>query len=174
MPFHPVKQEFLPLKDFHFLNYRQLVEDYVRLETNSHFKKKALLTTRHFHEDWFVSKTHRHRFFTALADSGLTLAKAKNKQVATLFLLTAENPLWQMVRKGIKFPDFVPHNKDIEGASTEQYALFQVAKSVSSGERYPHLAEVSSESLIPISTFSTILRGLLLEKHGAILLGIKG
>lgn len=174
MPFRPVKQEFLPLNDFEFMNYRHLVEDYVRQETNSHFKKKALLTTRHFSGDWFVSKTHRDRFFTALAESGLTLAKAKKQQVATLFLLTAENPLWQMVRKGMKSPEFMPNSKDIEGVSTEQYALFQVAKSVSSGERYPHLAEVSSESLIPISTFSTILRGLLLEKHGAILLGING
>ncbi len=158
--------------DFQWTSYRSLVEDFLRGETNAYFKKKALHTTRYFKGEWFVSKKHQRRFYSALSKAQLTVYKANRRQVAVLFLLTAENPLWQMLEKNIHPPEFLPKAQDIEGVTTEQYALFQVAKSMAEREKYPHLAEISSETLIPLPTFSLILRGLLLEKHGAVLLGI--
>lgn len=78
-----------------------------------------------------------------------------------------------MVKNNTKSPSFLPSAKDIEGATSEQYALFQIAKSVVSGTNYTHWGDLCKEELVSSPVFFTIVRGLLIQKYGADLLNIK-
>ncbi len=153
--------------------YTNFLKDYLYEVKNVEFRKKMLSTATYFDGTWFQSEKHKERFFKALKDSLFTIETASNRQISTIYLLTAENPLWQMVKSNTKRPSFLPNAKDIEGATSEQYALFQVAKSVVSGTKYAHLGDLCNEDLVSYPVFCTIVRGFLLRKYGAFLLEIR-
>lgn len=151
-------------------NYTNLLQDCFKEEQCTLLKKRIVSTGKHFSGHWFAHKMHQERFERALYASELTLVQGKYSQIATLFLLTVDNPLWQLVQKSAKYPSFISDHKDIEGVTTDQYALVQVANAVAKGENYPDLLDLSNKTLISPDTFTMILRGLLLAKYGGELL----
>ncbi len=147
-------------------NYKNLVIDFNRRVKNVYFRKRAMKTIREFNGKWFASENHRDRYYQQIRHTNLIFRDTTKEQYACLYLLTAENPLWQMCQKSVKSGQFTPNFKTIEGATGEQYALFQVAKSISQGEIYPHLMELYSEKLVTSPVFSTIVRALLIAEYG--------
>ncbi len=154
-------------------SYEDFLKDYLWDVKNVEFRKKVLLTSSYFNGNWFQSEKHKERFFKAIKDSNFSVETVSNRQLSTLYLLTAENPLWQMVKSNTKRPSFLPKAKDIEGATSEQYALFQIAKSIVSGTNYSHWGDLCNKKLVSFPVFCTIVRGLLLRKYGADLLEIR-
>ncbi len=154
-------------------SYKSLIENYVHGMSDVYFRRRMKRTVKIFNGNWFHSQQHKERFHLALAESELSVEIANNKQISSLYLLTAENPLWQMAKQSAKYPSFTPCGKDIEGATSDQYALFHVAKSAAEGVKYPHLIDLASDSLVSFPIFFVIARGLLLAKHGGELLDLK-
>lgn len=132
--------------------------------------KKIMATEDFFKGNWFVSKKHKERFDFALYSSQLNLIQGKYSQIATIYLLTVENPLWQMARKSAKYPSFLSQARDIEGVSTDQYALYHVANSISKEEKYEDLKDLCQNQLVSAQTFNVILRSLMLSTYGGELL----
>lgn len=165
----PYYLDFDNLKNY---NYRSLLQYCFKYEKSISLQKKILSTADYYNGEWFASKKHKERFEFALLSSEINLIQGKYSQIATLFLLTADNPLWQMVKNSAKYPSFFIQGKDIEGATTEQYALFRVANTISSEEKYRDLEELTQEQLISEQTFSIILRGLLITQYGGEVLTI--
>lgn len=151
-------------------SYRTLVDQYFAEKKNSHLRKKASLTAHQFHGRWFLTVQHEKRFAQALKLLPEEANREHGHQVATLYLLTAENPLWQMVKGNAKYPSYIGELKDIEGATTQQYALFQVAKYVAQGKKYPNMTELARGSLVSAPIFMVIINGLLIAEHGKQLL----
>ncbi|MFI3255039.1 MAG: hypothetical protein R3Y63_12010 [Eubacteriales bacterium] len=151
-------------------NYANLLQDCFKEEQSAILKRRIATTGKSFNGQWFAHKMHQERFECALYSSNLTLVQGKHSQIATLFLLTADNPLWQLVQKSAKYPSFITDHKDIEGVTTDQYALVQVANAVAKGEKYPDLLDLSNKTLVSPDVFVLILRGILLGKYGGELL----
>ncbi len=152
--------------------YKTLVDSTFSQEESTHFRKKASHVAQYSSGDLFLSVGHRLRFLKALHMNVLPKNKAEHRQIALLFLLTAQDSLWDKVKSKENFPCLLGTLKPVECATAEEYALFQIAKHMAQGKKYPDLGELARESLISMPIFAVIVNGLLLEQHGSKLLTV--
>ena len=110
----------------------------------------------------FMNKKHKTLFFDVMDeyDSLDTLL------MAALYLLTADEKLWQQAKKHIKddtinFKKFKPQD-----CSTTTYSLFCVAKDLYKGSTHCTLADLADSSIVTNRLFNIICNAFLIRVYG--------
>jgi len=116
-----------------------------------------------FEGEAFLNNKHKERFYSKIHKQGVNMEDISPRYIATLFLLTADDMLGGLVKpNGFDFSQI--HLKEI---STNGYALYQTAKTISMGKEYIQINEIADEDLIDDITFKTIINSALIVRYGA-------
>lgn len=124
------------------------------------------LTIR-FKGELFLNNGHKERFYNELQKQGVNLEDISPRYIATLFLLTADEILWKLSDHSVKLNRFDFTQMHLRHISTEGYALYQTAKTISTGKEYISINEIADEDLINGITFKAIINSVLITRYGA-------
>ena len=56
---------------------------------------------------------------------------------------------------------------NLKGINTDEYALYQTARTIILGREYIRIDEIADENLIEDDTFKAIINAILISKYGA-------
>lgn len=136
------------------------------------FKKRLIKLISEFNGDFFCDSSHQQRFENIINTNNRAVKDIDYQFFATLFLLTADHELseWSTPHIYLTKVDF--KSIHLKGIDTNRYAVFQTAKTISTGKEYIKLNEIADESLIDERTFQVIVHAILLVKYGSEILDI--
>ena len=101
-----------------------------------------------------------------LPRSEWSTAPQNSGYAAAVFLLSADEILWEKVRKNVLDTGIYFDRVRLGGVTLEQYILFHAAKDVYSGTKHIRLSELTDRELIPDEILRLIVNAFVIEKCG--------
>lgn len=87
--------------------------------------------------------------------------------LAVLFLITADDRLWDSAKGNIYLDCFDFNRMNLNGINTDGYALYQTARTILLGKEYIRMNEIADKDLIGEDIFKAIINAILISKYGA-------
>ena len=114
----------------------------------------------------FKNYYHRKNFAEYISPKNSDYYSNRSEFIAAVFLLSADKLLWErsksaIARYAVNF-DLI----DLNGISTEGYALYKAARAVYNGDSDISLSELCDWTLIDDPTTLTIFTGVMLLRNG--------
>ena len=149
--------------DFGQVGYADFIKDSFWSSDDFYFKKRLRGLIRSFTGEWFLSTYHKDRYLT---QGSALLENTKKRNLALLYLLTANEQLWQRAKDHI-YPDKIALSEiPLTGISTTCYALYQAAKTIANEKLYIKENELADKELIGAFTFKIIIQSFLIARYG--------
>ncbi|MDR2022215.1 MAG: hypothetical protein LBQ71_02950 [Hungatella sp.] len=120
-----------------------------------------------FQNSLFKNNDHYQRFVHAKNNLRLLYGRTSDYHIATIFLLTADERLWHLSRK------FVTSSAVNFGAiklcsiDTEGYTLFQMAKTICTGQTKVTVSELADHTLISDQLLAILINAILIARLGS-------
>lgn len=114
----------------------------------------------------FQNDRHRCRFEIEKPK----LRKPCNRRLAALYLLTADETLWQKTKWQFYSGIAGVQNVHLGGLSPDSYALWKAVKEIQSGEKQISLCELSDAEVISDRVFRLIVQAMTIAHFGAAIL----
>lgn len=119
-------------------------------------------------ESAYRDEGHQERFLRQWQAAGD--APDGDAMCAALYLLTADNKLWEMAAQAVQ-PELIDFASIcIRGVGLDGYVLFHTAKDLYKGTNRLSLSELTDPKLISDLTFWTVINAFLIRRYGAGLL----
>lgn len=155
------------------IEYTDLIRDCFGRIKNSALKDRLKLLSGRFTGQLFINHNHKERFYRLIQKQDIDIEDGFPSCLAVIFLLTADEVLWNIsedafCQNGCDFSQI--HLRQI---STEGYALYQTAKTISTGKEYIRISEIADRELIDDTAFKIIINASLIAKYGADVFSIK-
>ncbi len=147
--------------------YKTIVENCYREFKSYRFKKRLGRLVRNFDGDVFISLNHRFRFCKVCRIQNISIENRNPAYLAVLFLLTADDRLWDLAKGHIYLDCFDFKRINLSGINTDGYALYQTARTIVFEREYIRMNEIADEDLIGEDIFKVIINAILISKHGA-------
>ena len=158
--------------DFGQIGYADFIKDSFWNSDDFFFKKRLRGLFRSFTGEWFLSSYHKDRY-NYLTESSALLQSTKKQNLALLYLLTANEQLWDRAKDHI-YPNKIALSEiPLTGISTTCYALFQAAKTIASGKLHIKENELADKTLIGEVAFKTIIQSFLIARYGDEIMTVK-
>ena len=110
----------------------------------------------------FKNEKHRSTFLNEAKKQSL-----KNyKIIAALYLLTADEKLWDTAKGSIGKDDIVFDNIHLKNGSENAYALYCAAKDSYNGSRHLAIDDIADGTIIKNKVFSLICNAMLIKRKG--------
>lgn len=124
------------------------------------------------HEMLFRDAAHKRRFNTLRSQQTISAADSQ-PLMSALFLLSADDFLWQRSRNAIHAGriDFSAIN--IRGIPTASYAVYQTARDLYQGTRHITLSDLTDPELVDDRLLRLLINSFLVRRHGLAALGVK-
>ena len=126
-----------------------------------------------FRGDWFMNHTHKGRFERVCRMQGIPVQQRNPFYLATLYLLMANDILWNRIKDHVYLNSFDFPKAHLYGIDTDGYALFQMAKTIATGKKSIEINEIADEQLIGNSAFKAIVNATLIAKYGGEILTVR-
>lgn len=157
--------------DFGQIGYADFIKDTFWDSDDFFFKKRLRGLFRSFTGEWFMSSYHKDRYLCLAQGSALLQGKKQN--LALLYLLTANEQLWERAKDHI-YPNKIALSEiHLTSISTTCYALFQAAKTIAGGKLYIEENELADKNLIGEIAFKTIIQSFLIARYGNEIMSVK-
>lgn len=114
----------------------------------------------------FLNNGHKERFYNELHKQDIDINDISPRYIATLFLLTSDDMLWKISGHSVRPNGFDFSQIHLKQISTDGYALYQTAKTISTGKEYISINEIADEDLINGITFKVIINSALITRYG--------
>lgn len=114
----------------------------------------------------FRSMKHRKDFYSLLLGKRAESLRHTPNYAAAVFLLSADEELWETVRKNVLDTGIYFDRIRLGGVTLEQYILFHAAKDVYNGTKHIRLSELTDRELIPDGILRLIVNAFVIEKCG--------
>ncbi len=121
----------------------------------------------------FKSDFHRKAFLSFVSEKVKNPYLSRSEYIAAVFLLSADKFLWKCSESALTGYSVNFENLNLNGVSTEGYALFKAAKAVYSGDSDITITELCDLNLVDDQTAVTIFSGIMLSRNGIGLLNWK-
>lgn len=124
------------------------------------------------HEMLFRDAAHKRRFHSLRSQQTVSAADSQ-PLMSALFLLSADDFLWQRSRNAIHAGriDFPAIN--IRGISTASYAVYQTARDLYQGTRHITLSDLTDPEMVDDRLLRLLINSFLVRRHGLAALGVK-
>ena len=110
----------------------------------------------------FRNEKHRSTFLSEAKKQSL-----KNyKIIAALYLLTADEKLWDTAKSSVGKDDIAFENIHLKNGSENAYALYCAAKDLCNGSRHLAIDDIADSSIIKNKVFSLICNAMLIKRKG--------
>ena len=147
--------------------YKDLVMDcFGRIKNNS-LEDRLKELSKSFKGEVFLNYRHKERFYDFLIKQDISNDNISSRFTAILFLLTADESLWRNSEGILKDNRADFKRICLKEISVEGYALYQTAKTISTGKEYIKINELADEDLIEDMTFKAIINSALINRYGA-------
>jgi hypothetical protein len=131
------------------------------------------LLSNRFTGQLFLNHNHKERFYHLIQKQDIDIEDGAPSYLAVIFLLTADEVLWNTSEDAVCLNGFDFSSIHLRQISTEEYALYQTAKTIWSGKEYIRISEIADRELIDDTTFKIIINASLIAKYGANVFSIK-
>lgn len=101
------------------------------------------------------------------------MVKAKNQNLALLYLLTSDEQLWDRAKDHIHPNKIALEGIPLSDISTNGYTLYQAAKTIAYGKSHIQPSELADKDLIGSFAFKAIIHAFLIARHGSEILAVK-
>ena len=110
----------------------------------------------------FRNEQHRNTFLSEAKKQNLK----NHKLIAALYLLTADEKLWDTARSYVGKDDIVFENIHLKSGSENAYTLYCAAKDLYNGSRHLAIDDIADDKLIKNKVFSLICNAMLIKRKG--------
>lgn len=124
------------------LEYKDLIKDSFGKLNNHTLKIRLKLLSSKFKGEIFLNHSHKERFYNSLLNQGLEINDLSTRDIAIAFLLTADENLWKLSEEAVSLDGFDFKKICLRSVNTEGYALYQTAKTISTGKEYIKVSEI--------------------------------
>lgn len=149
------------------MEYKDLVKFCFGKIKNHSLKERLKLLDNNFKGELFLNNAHKERFYNELHKQDIDINDISPRYIATLFLLTADEILWKLSEHSVGANGFDFSQIHLKQISTDGYALYQTAKTISTGKECISINEIADEDLINDTIFKAIINSALLTRYGA-------
>lgn len=148
-------------------NYSEIVDCVISRMQMEHLKKRVdEIFCEVDKELIFRNPKHRNDFYSLLMGKRTKTLQYAPGYAAAVFLLSADEILWEKVRKNVLDTGIYFDRVRLGGVTLEQYILFHAAKDVYSGTKHIRLSELTDRELIPDEILRLIVNAFVIEKCG--------
>ncbi|MDA3731418.1 hypothetical protein PBV87_08005 [Niameybacter massiliensis] len=140
--------------------YKQLLESNFSKFNNRKLDQRLQKMMGGWEENCFLTPSHRHRFLRYYRET------FSNQSCAALYLLSADEILWYRAYGHILTDEISVKNIPLQGISTDGYALYQTAKTITTGKKHIYINEIADDKLIGDFAFRAIIVGILIARYG--------
>ena len=130
-------------------------------------KDRLKLLTNNFKGEIFINHKHKERFYNEFNKQDLNIYDVSPRYIAILFLLTVDDNLWKNSETILKINKFDLKQICLKEIDTEAYALYQTARTISTGKEFIKISELADKELINDMTFKAIINSALINRYGA-------
>ncbi|MSU03403.1 hypothetical protein [Tissierella pigra] len=155
------------------IRYTDLLKDCFGRIKNYALKGRLKLLSNSFTGELFLNHNHKERFYNIHHKQGIDIEDRTPNYLAVLFLLTADEVLWNISEHAVCVNGFDFSHMHLRQISTEGYALYQTAKTIWEGKEYIKISEIADADLIADTAFKIIINASLIAKYGADVFSIK-
>lgn len=148
------------------IKYKDLIKDCFGKINNNAFRIRLKLFSSNFKGEIFLNYRHKERFYQVLHKQDLEIIDKLPNYIAILFLLTADEVLWKLSEYAVHLNGFDFSQIHLRHISTDGYALYQTAKTISTGKEYIRISEIADEDLINDIAFKAIINASLIARYG--------
>jgi len=132
-----------------------------------YLNKRLSKLLQKFRGDLFLSDVHRHWF------SSCCTPYANKRTCAVLYLISATDDLWARASPHISSGKINLVAIPLRGIDTDDYAIYQKARSIATGTKRITINEIADEQLIGNFAFRAIIHSELISKFGGEILSVK-
>lgn len=147
--------------------YETIVENCYREFKSYCFKRRLGRLVRNFDGNVFINLNHRFRFCKVCRIQNVSIENRNPIYLAVLFLLTADDKLWDSAKGHIYLDCFDFKRMNLNLIDTDGYALYQTARTILFSKEYIRMNEIADEDLIGEDIFKAIINAILISKYGA-------
>lgn len=155
------------------IKYSDLIKDCFGRIKNYVLKNRFKLLSNKFTGELFLNHNHQERFYHVHHKQDIEVWERSPSHLAVIFLLTADEVLWNISEHAVCLNGFDFSQIHLRQISTEGYALYQTAKTISTGKEYIRISEIADKELIDDTAFKIIINASLIAKYGADVFSIK-
>ena len=148
-------------------SYKDLVMDCFGKINNKLLRERLKELTKSFKGEVFLNYHHKERFYNFLQDQDWEINNIPSRFIAIPFLLTADESLWKVSKDLIKPNEFDLKEICLRDIDTNGYALYQTAKTLSTGKECIRINELADRELIEDYIFKTIINSALINRYGS-------
>ena len=149
------------------IGYTDLIRDCFGRIKNYALKDRLKLLGSKFTGELFLNHSHKERFYRVHHKQDIEVWERSASYLAVIFLLTADEVLWNISEHAVCLNGFDFSKIHLRQNSTEGYALYQTAKTISTGKEYIRISEIADKELIDDTAFKIIINALIIAKYGA-------
>jgi len=153
--------------------YTDLIRDCFGRIKNYALKDRLKLLSNRFTGELFLNHSHKERFYHLIQKRDIDIEDGSLSYLAVIFLLTADEILWDISEHAVCLSGFDFSQMHLRQISTEGYALYQTAKTISTGKEHIKISEIADKDLIDDTVFKVIINASLIAKYGADVFSIK-
>ena len=153
--------------DLDEIRYKDLIQDCFSKIKSYALKNRLKLFTGNFKGELFLNNAHKERFYNELHKQDIDINDISPRYIATLFLLTADDMLWKISEHSVKGNGFDFSQIHLKQINTDGYALYQTAKTLSTGRECIKINELADKDLIEDMAFKAIVNSALINRYGA-------
>lgn len=147
--------------------YKDLVMDCFGRIKNSFLRDRLKELSKNFKGEVFLNYQHKERFYNFLQEESSRIDNISSRFLAILFLLSADESLWRNSEEILKNNKIDLKKICLKNIGTNAYALYQTAKTLSSGRECIKINELADRELIEDITFKAIINSALINRYGA-------
>ena len=147
--------------------YKDLVMDCFGIIRNKTLRDRLRNLANNFKGEVFLNYQHKERFYNFLQEENWQTHDISSRYIAILFLLTADEILWKNSKEILKDNKIDLKKICLKDTDTNAYALYQTAKTLSSGRECIRSNELADKELIEDMTFKAIINSALINRYGA-------
>ncbi|MEG0273382.1 MAG: hypothetical protein RR622_09150 [Hydrogenoanaerobacterium sp.] len=134
---------------------------------NRYFNKRLQKLMQSVDGDCFLNTNHKQRFMSKYN------SYMHKKNCAILYLLSVDEDLWQRSYRSIHADRITLTDISLRGISTDGYAVYQTARTVSTGKEHIYINEIADDQLIGDFAFKAIILGILVARYGGEVLSLR-
>ena len=143
-----------------------VMECFGKIKNNS-LRNRLKELGKSFKGEIFFNYQHKERFYNFLQEENWETDDISSRFLAILFLLSADKNLWRNSEEILKKNRIDFKNICLKHIDTNAYALYQTAKTLSSGRECIRSNELADKELIEDMTFKAIINSALINRYGA-------
>lgn len=137
--------------------YKDIVMDCFGRIKNHSLRDRLKELSKSFKGEVFLNYQHKERFYNFLQEENSRSDDIQSRFIAILFLLSADKNLWRNSEEILKDNRIDPKKICLKDIDTNAYALYQTAKTLSTGKKCIKISELADKNLIEDIIFKAII-----------------